>query len=110
MGEAGTDSGHELDCSLSEVSDSSGELLKLSQELGPRTGNSLDVRSTGLPFLPRPSLDGLPGAPAGSLSRYCLGTRMEQFSQTSGSESRLLLALLPPKLLSDEPRLGKYGL
>jgi hypothetical protein len=46
----------------------------------------------------------------GSLSLYFFGTTMEQFSHTSGSESYVLLGLRLPKLLSEPPKLGKYGL
>ncbi|KAJ4291169.1 hypothetical protein N0V90_010367 [Kalmusia sp. IMI 367209] len=95
-----------LECSVSEASEDA-ELLMSSQAPEPRTGKLWEVRSTGLPFLPRPSLDGLPGAPSGSLSLTFLGTTIWQFSHTSGSESKVLLGLRPPKLLSDAGKLGK---
>ena len=41
------------------------------------------VRSTGLPFLPRPSPVGLPGAPSGSLSLTLFGIDRLQFRQVS---------------------------
>lgn len=55
---------------------------------------------------------GLPGAPLGILSLYFWGTTIWQFSHTSESDSRVLLGLLPPKLLpaDDDEQLGKYGL
>jgi hypothetical protein len=98
---------NDLDCSVSEVSEDS-ELLSHARE--PRTGKLWDVRNMGLPFLPRPSLEGLPGAPSGSLSLYFLGTTSRQFSQTSGSESKELLGRRLLKVLSDAGKLGKYGL
>lgn len=110
IGEAGTESGvlsKDLPCSESDMSDESGELLKLSATTERRTGKFWELRSTGLPFLLRPSLDGLPGAPVGSLSLTCLGTINWQFSQTSGSRPRLLLARLLRKLPSEEEKLGK---
>lgn len=109
MGEGGIEPllSKDLDCSLSEASEES-ELLSHARE--PRTGKLWDVRNMGLPFLPRPSLDGLPGAPSGSLSLYFFGTTSRQFSQTSGSESKELLGLRLLKVLSDAGKLGKYGL
>jgi hypothetical protein len=90
MGEAGMESAYDrvrlskdLDCSESETSEDSGELLKLPEEAGRRTGNFWELRRTGLPLLLRPSLEGLPGAPVGSLSLTCFGTTNWQFSQTS---------------------------
>lgn len=81
MGEAGHESGKEveslsndLECSVSEASEESGELQYPSRGTGARTAKLLEVRRTGLPFLPRPSLEGLPGAPVGILSPYFLGT------------------------------------
>lgn len=94
---------------MSEASDES-ELLRSSHATEPRTGKLRVVRRTGLPFLPRPSFDGLPGAPSGSRSLYFFGTIIWQFSHTSGSASKVLLGLRLPKLLSDEGKLGKYGL
>jgi hypothetical protein len=79
MGDSGTESGYELgalsyDLACS-VSDESEQLLKSSQFTeDPRMVNLWVVRSIGLPFLLRPSLDGLPGAPAGSLSVHDFGT------------------------------------
>ena len=46
----------------------------------------------------------------GSLSQNFLGTTIWQFSHESASDSKVLLGRRPPKLLSDEERLGKYGL
>src|SRR5689334_21386336 len=100
-GEAGIESGYEVDCSVSETSEES-VLLTSSRVAGRRTGKFCELRSTGLPFLPRPSLEGLPGAPLGNLSRYFFGTSIWQFSHASGSVSKVLLGLLPPKLLVDE--------
>jgi hypothetical protein len=102
---------NEVDCSVSETSDES-VLLKSSRgEAGLRTGYFWELRRTGLPFLPLPSLEGLPGAPFGILSLYFWGTTMRQFSHVSESESMVLLGLLPPKLLPDDDgKLGKYGL
>lgn len=111
-GDAGIDSvlSKDLDCSVSEISEES-MLLASSRHTDRRMGMLCDVRRTGLPLVPRPSFDGLPGAPDGSLRAYFSGTVIWQFSQTSGSESRVVvLGLLPPKLLSDEEKLGKYGL
>lgn len=117
MGDAGTESGNicepllsnDLDCSVSEVSEEV-ELLRSSHTPDPRTGKLWEVRRTGLPFRPRPSLAGLPGAPSGSLALTFLGTTIWQLLQTSLSVLYVLLGLLPPKPLSDVGRLGKYGL
>ena len=79
----------DLDCSSSEES---GELLHSSCWTAfPRATIAWDVLRTGLPFLPLPSFEGLPGAPFGSRSLTFLGTRNEQFSQASLSESKLPL-------------------
>jgi hypothetical protein len=43
----------------------------------------------------------------GSFSLYFFGTTIWQFSQESESESKVLLGLRPPKLLSEEEKLGK---
>lgn len=117
MGDAGMESGYDrvrlskdLDCSESDTSEDSGELLNPSEETGRRTAKFWELRKTGLPFRLRPSLDGLPGAPVGSLSLTCFGTTNWQFSQTSGSESSVVLGLLLWKLPSEEGKLGKYGL
>jgi hypothetical protein len=83
---------------VSEASGESGEALRE----WPRTGKFWEVLSTGLPFRPRRSLEGLPGAPAGSLSLYSLGRTMEQFSHVSGSESKVLLGLLLQTLPAEE--------
>lgn len=110
IGDAGMESGYDcelsndLDCSLSETSEESGELTNSSED--PRTGKLCDVRSTGLLFLPRRSLEGLPGTAVDSFSLYFLGSTIEQLSQTSGSESKVLLGLLLAKL-SVEEKLGK---
>ena len=114
MGDAGLEAEYDrvwfskdLDCSESEPSDESGELLNPREEAGRRTGKFWELRSTGLPLLLRPSLDGLPGAPVGSLSLTCLGTTNWQFSQTSESDPRVLLALLLRRLPSEDGTLGK---
>jgi hypothetical protein len=113
MGDAGMEAGYDrvwlskdLDCSESEPSDESGELLNPREE-GRRTVKFWELRRTGLPFFLRPSLDGLPGAPVGSLSLTCLGTTNWQFSQTSESDPRVVLALLLRRLPSEDGRLGK---
>lgn len=104
--------GKGVDCSVSETSDES-VLLSSSHASGRRTGNVLQVRRTGLPFRPRPSLEGLPGAPVGILSLYFWGTTSWQFSHVSPSESKVLLVRRPPNVLlaADEDeeggRLGK---
>lgn len=111
-GEGGIESAlsKDRDCSVSDMSDES-VLLTSSQGSDRRTGKFWELRKTGLPFLPRPSLEGLPGAPVGSFLQYFFGTVISQLSQTSDSESRLVLGLRPPKLLpDDEGKLGKYGL
>lgn len=98
---------YDLDCSVSERSDEE-VLLASSGMRCRRTGKFWELRRTGLPFRPRPSLEGLPGAPAGSFWLYFLGTVIWQFSQTSGSESNVVvLGRRPPKLLSEEE--GKLG-
>jgi hypothetical protein len=56
IGEAGTESEYEwaplskdLDCSVSDASDESGELLRSLHVRWPRTGKFWELRSTGLP-------------------------------------------------------------
>jgi len=117
VGDGGTESEYiwepllskEVDCSVSEASDDD-ELLMSSRAPELRTGKFWEVRKTGLPLRPRPSLHGLPGAPLGSLSLTFLGTTIWQFSQTSGSVSSVLLGLRLAMLLSEAGKLGKYGL
>ena len=90
MGEAGIESGNicerllskDLDCSVSDTSDDV-ELLISSHSLEPRTGKLCEVRRTGLPFRPRPSFEGLPGAPFGILALTFFGTTIWQLSHTS---------------------------
>lgn len=118
-GEAGAESGSRLDLALgkevdgsvSERSEDESVLLPSSGEQGRRrTGKVLQVRRTGLPFLPRPSLEGLPGAPLGILSLYFLGTTIWQFSHVSPSESMELLGRRGwAKLAEEEDEGGKVG-